>query len=328
MATKEWCSIAATPVFRWRDLVRIEASAGDRKEHPALNRSRRVGRLAVSRRRLETLVETAVPVDIARYRIRFLPRLQAVLLVPRNPSRLEVGRPIPAVALEGLLRRTGGTRITGRTAIDFPTPRGIDRYVVSPAGLLACAPLPLESPNGRDADGSHTGRVGKPGTRTSSVGWRRTGNAGTGEDLPRPGGTDPLHRYHLRTVPLRYTPPRRIPIAPGEYIAIAFALLGIVIFGSTSLGINDDPPSLPVVGAPAGPAPVPFVETLTSIPRVLPGAVLLEIEREGEHFYLHLVDITESAGKHGSAARALAALPAVRRVHRKGDRFEIEGVAR
>ncbi|MFW5643239.1 MAG: hypothetical protein ACOCYQ_04365, partial [Alkalispirochaeta sp.] len=68
MATKEWCSIAATPVFRWRDLVRVEASTRDREERPARHRSRRVGRRAVSRRRLETLVETAVPVDIARYR--------------------------------------------------------------------------------------------------------------------------------------------------------------------------------------------------------------------------------------------------------------------
>jgi len=319
MTPREWCSIAAAPVFRWRDLVRIEATValrsretegiprGSRAGGDARSRLRLCRRLlrlsgfaGVSRRRLETLVGSTVPVSPEEYRLRYLPRLRVVLLIPRTPPPLEADRPIPVFALERLLRWDGAPRVTGRRTFDFPTPRGIDRYIVSPAGLVSCTPLPLEEP------------LHPPRRHPAAAPAARGGN-----------GTTPLDRFRLRTVPLRVSRRRRVSVAPGEVVAIVIALAGIVIYGSTNVVIGKKTPAA-VIATPIEATAPTLTETLESLSRVLPGASLVEVEREAEHFYLRLLETRETPG----AEHALMALPAVERIRRNGGTYEIEGVAR
>jgi hypothetical protein len=131
----EWADLASVPVYPLVVLRRIDSSV----RRLTLQRVHGVGgRRRDARRSLGNAVASAYPGPLDEVRNRLLPRLRAVILVPVSIGHELRGTPVPALALESMLRARGAHRVGGVRRYFAATYRGYDRYVISPAGLLTC----------------------------------------------------------------------------------------------------------------------------------------------------------------------------------------------
>lgn len=131
MSTTEWTDLASVPVYPLGMLRRIDASV-----RPfTVRRFHRTG----FRLSLRDAVAHAYPGSLDDVHIKVLPALRAVILFPLSVGHELHGTPVPALILEARMRAHLTRRIGGIRRVFAATYRGYDRYVVSPAGLLACS---------------------------------------------------------------------------------------------------------------------------------------------------------------------------------------------
>jgi hypothetical protein len=242
----EWCSLSTAPVYPHRHL----STDGAR----------------LSRREALSLARHVHPGPDGEFRLRNLPRLGAVVALPRKPRPDQAGTAVPALWLEDNLHRKNrpfrsfpgrvGTRENPELPEEFyvETSRGFDRYILGPEGLRDCGRT--DAPD--DMDGASTSvRLGKPESRRNIQLRRERELSG------------------------------RFRIADGFALGCAVLALGFRMFGpagteGTTLPSTDPSTSSGTAEQLTSDAVAPMEE----IAETFPDLSLTSISREGKQLYL------------------------------------------